>query len=173
MALMVPVLLAGPLNAASDYLLELDGVKGESSEPGHAGAIEIQSFSWGIANETSTLPTSGGGGGAGKVIMQDIHFVAKVSKASPLLMLACATGQHIKEATLTCRKAGSDGPAGYYVLQLTDVLIRKVSNSGRGSTAGESLPLEEVSFNYGKITYRYVAEDGTVTVGSTTAPTPQ
>jgi type VI secretion system secreted protein Hcp len=29
-----------------------------------------------------------------------------VDNASPLLMKACATGQHVKEATLVSRKAG-------------------------------------------------------------------
>ena len=33
--------------AASDYLLQLDGVKGESIDPAQTGAIEISSWSWG------------------------------------------------------------------------------------------------------------------------------
>ncbi len=35
---------------ASDYLLVLDGIKGESADASHPGAIEIQSFSWGASN---------------------------------------------------------------------------------------------------------------------------
>src|SRR3712207_8560183 len=37
-----------------------------------------------------------GGGGAGKVTMQDFHFTMKMNKASPKLMLACAQGDHIR-----------------------------------------------------------------------------
>jgi type VI secretion system secreted protein Hcp len=36
----------------------------------------------------------------------------KLNKASPLLAAACATGQHIKSAVLTCRKAGATGGGG-------------------------------------------------------------
>ncbi len=40
--------------------------------------------------------------------MQDFHFVMKTNKASPKLLLCCANGEHINEATLVCRKAGKD-----------------------------------------------------------------
>ena len=50
----------------------------------------------------------GGGGGAGKAEFQDFSFAMPVSKASPKLFLACASGQHLAEATLTVRKAGDD-----------------------------------------------------------------
>ena len=32
---------------ASDYLLEIDGIKGESSDKAFKEAIELESFSWG------------------------------------------------------------------------------------------------------------------------------
>lgn len=41
---------------------------------------------------------AGGGGGAGKVSMQDMHFVAKMSKATPKLFLAAADGEHFSVA---------------------------------------------------------------------------
>src|SRR6266542_976170 len=92
--------------AAVDFFLKLEGVDGESADSKHKGEIDVESWSWGESQ--SGTHGAGGGGGAGKVSMQDFHFVMKVNKASPKLMLACATGQHIKEATLTCRKAGKD-----------------------------------------------------------------
>ena len=90
---------------ASDYLLKLEGIKGESLDAKHRDEIEIESFSWGA---TQPEGFASGGGGAGKVSFQDIHFTARVNVASPNLMVACASGQHIKEATLTVRKAGED-----------------------------------------------------------------
>ena len=66
---------------ASDYLLEIEGVKGESQDDKHKETIEISSFSWGLSNAGSFQ--SGGGGGAGKANFQDIHFTTTVSKASP------------------------------------------------------------------------------------------
>ena len=39
--------------AASDYLLELDGIKGESRDDVHKGTIEIASWSLGASNPAS------------------------------------------------------------------------------------------------------------------------
>ena len=89
---------------ASDFLLEIDGIKGESKDKKHKETIEVESFSWGATQPGSFA--SGQGGGAGKVTFQDIHFTSTVNKASPLLAKACATGQHIKKAVLFVRKAG-------------------------------------------------------------------
>src|ERR1700753_4105926 len=82
--------------AAVDYFLKIDGIEGESKDSKHKGEIDLDSWSWG-ANQSGTYH-GGGGGGAGKVAMQDFHFVMKINKASPKLMLACASGEHIKKA---------------------------------------------------------------------------
>ena len=42
--LLLVALLATPVFAASDYLLELDGIKGESKDKAHTDTIEIESF---------------------------------------------------------------------------------------------------------------------------------
>src|SRR5262245_920987 len=90
--------------AAVDYFLKIDGVEGESSREGHVGEIEIESFSWGESHAGSAA--HGGGGGAGKVSMQDFHFTMRSGKSSPKLMLACASGQHIKQAILIGMRGG-------------------------------------------------------------------
>ena len=76
--------------AAVDYFLKIDGIDGESVDSKHAGAIEPLSFSWGLSQAGSFA--TGGGAGAGKVQFQDFHFTSNTSKASPKLMLACASG---------------------------------------------------------------------------------
>ena len=57
---------------ASDYLLEIDGIKGESTDEKHKDKLEIDSFSWGVSNSGSM--GRGGGGGTGKAEFQDVHF---------------------------------------------------------------------------------------------------
>jgi type VI protein secretion system component Hcp len=70
----------------------------------------------------------GGGGGAGKASFHDFTFTHPVDKASPLLMKARATGEHIKDATITLRKLGK-GQQEYLVIKMTDVLVTSVSTS--------------------------------------------
>ena len=89
---------------AVDTFLKLGDIKGESKDSKHGGEIDVLSWSWGVS-QTGTM-SYGGGGGAGKANFQDLNFMHNVDKASPILMLKCATGEHIKEATLVSRKAG-------------------------------------------------------------------
>ena len=143
---------------ASDYLLKLEGIKGESLDAKHKDEIEIESFSWGA---TQPAAVASGGGGAGKVSFQDIHFTARVNVASPNLMVACASGQHIKEATLTVRKAGRD-QLEYYIVKLSDNLVSSYQSGGvEGSNA---LPVDQFSLNFAKIEFEYKSQkpDGTL-----------
>lgn len=147
--------------AAVDYFLKLDGIDGESTDDKHKNEIDILSFSWGLANATSAGRT--GGSGAGKAVFQDFHFTTNVNKASPKLFLACATGQHIKEAKLTCRKSADDGSAvEFLIVKMTDVLISSYQQGGSGES--DVVPTDQVSFNFTKIEVEYFPQkpDGTL-----------
>jgi type VI secretion system secreted protein Hcp len=135
---------------ASDYLLEIDGIKGESHDTKHPGTIEVESFSWGESN--SGTHGAGGGGGAGKVAFQDLHFHTNVNKSSPLLALACATGQHIKKAVLFVRKQGGDQQE-FYTITLEDLLVSSYQSGG--SSGGSAIPMDQVSLNFAKIKFEY------------------
>jgi len=163
---LAPALWAGSLHAGStDYLLELDGVKGESADALRPETIEIESFSWGLSNTATAGST--GGGGAGKVVMQDIHFTVKLSKASPQLLAACATAKTIPKATLYGRKSGSDRHE-YYVIELENILVSSLKQSGQisSTTTPTAAPTEEFSLAYGKLIIKYTGADGTVTTGT-------
>lgn len=145
---------------ASDFLLEIDGIKGESSDSKHKETIEIESFSWGMSNGGASA--SGGGGGAGKVHFQDLHFTTKVNKASPLLAVHCASGKHIKKATLFVRKGGGD-QQDFYKISLEDLLVSSYQSGGHDS-AGTQIPTDQFSLNFAKIKFEYSAQksDGTL-----------
>jgi type VI secretion system secreted protein Hcp len=145
--------------AAVDYFLKIDGIAGESTDAKHKGEIDIASWSWGATNRGTQ--ESGGGGGAGKVVMQDFHFTMLENKASPLLMLACATGQHIKSAQLTCRKAGTEQQE-FLVIKFTDLLVSAYTTGG--SADGSVIPKDQIALNFSKIEYEYKPQkaDGTL-----------
>jgi type VI secretion system secreted protein Hcp len=138
---------------ASDYLLKLEGIKGESTDAKHKDEIEIESFSWGCTNPGSFAAASGGG--SGKVSFQDLHFTSRVSVASPNLMVACATGQHIKSAILTVRKAGKEQQE-YYIVKLSDTLV--ASYQSGGSEGSNALPVDQFSLNFAKIEFEYKSQ---------------
>jgi type VI secretion system secreted protein Hcp len=143
---------------AFDAFLKIEGIDGESQDKNHTGWIEIDSFSWGVANTGSA--SSGGGGGAGKAVAQDFHFATETSKASPSLMLACATGRHFPQATLACRKAGGTSQVEFLKIKLQDCLV---SSYDLGGAAGGAAPVpdDQFSINFVKLDFLYtVARTG-------------
>jgi type VI secretion system secreted protein Hcp len=143
---------------AVDYFLKIDGIPGESQDDKHKAEIDLLSWSWG-ATQSGTM-AQGGGGGAGKVDMQDFHFVMRVNKSTPKLILACASGEHIKKAVLTCRKAGKTQQE-FLVYNFQDLLV---SSYQTGGSADDVVPTEQVSLNYTKMEVEYKAQkpDGTL-----------
>jgi type VI secretion system secreted protein Hcp len=135
--------------AQVDYFLKLDGIEGESTDDKHKGEIDVTSLNFGATQQGTH--GSGGGGGAGKVHVHDIDVVTKASKATPKLMEACASGQHIKSAVLVARKAGGDQQE-YLKITLTDVLISGYQISGSGAHV---IPQELMHMNFGKIEIEY------------------
>lgn len=135
---------------AFDAFLKIEGIEGESTDKSHPNEIEIQSFSWGVSN-TFSGPI-GGGGGQGKASFTDMNFFSLLSKASPTLMLACATGRHFKTALLTCRKAGGDKAVEFLKIKLTDILVSSFQESGSG---GGDFPEDSFSLNFAKIEFLY------------------
>ena len=135
---------------AVDYFLKIDGIQGESQDKTHKNEIEIESFSWG-ATQTGTA-SHGGGMGAGRVSVQDFNFMMQVNKASPKLFLACAQGEHIKNAVLTCRKAGKEQQE-YLKVTFTDLLVSSYQTGGAG--AGGATPMDQISLNFSKLEMEY------------------
>jgi type VI secretion system secreted protein Hcp len=146
--------------ATVDYFLKFDGIDSESQDHKHKGAIQIESWSWGATNSGSH--EAGGGGGAGKVQMQDVHFTAKVHKGTPILKLRCWSGEHIKKAVLTCRKAGKDQQE-FLKYTFEDLLIS--SHQIGGSAAGDIVPVEQVSFNFATVEVEYKEQKADGTLG--------
>jgi len=146
--------------AAVDYFLKIDGIEGESEDAKHPKEIQILSFSFG---ESQAGSFATGGGGSGKVQMQDFHFVMNINKASPKLFLACADGEHIPNAVLTARKAGKDQQE-YLTIKFSDLLVSSYQNSG--SFGDNSLPTDSISLNFAKIEYEYKPQDSKGALGA-------
>jgi type VI secretion system secreted protein Hcp len=146
---------------AVDYFLQIDGIEGESHDAKHKAWIDVLSWSWGEAQSAQATHGGqhGGGHAAGKVAMQDFSFSTRVSKASPALFLACASGQHFKEAMLVGRKAGKEQQE-FLTWTFSDILV---SSYQTGGSEGGDVPIDSASLNFAKVRVEYRAQkaDGT------------
>lgn len=139
---------------AQDIHIKIDSISGMSEHKDFAGQIMCESFSWGMTQTTNFGSSTGGG--AGRVNMGDLTFVHKVDKASPKLMIACCTGQHLKDAVLTCRKAGGAAPVDFFKITLTDVIVSSVQPSGSNQ---DDTPTEVVSLAFAEYKVEYQEQD--------------
>ena len=137
---------------ASDIFAKIGDIKGESLDDKHKDEIDVMSYSWGVTQSGSIV---GGGGGEGKAQFNDFNFTSNVSKASPALFLACASGKHIPNAQITVRKAGGK-TQDYLILKLTDVLISSYQPS---ATSEADRPTESISMAFAKVEFTYIKQD--------------
>jgi type VI secretion system secreted protein Hcp len=76
-------------------------------------------------------------------------------------MRGCATGQHLKEATITHRKAGK-GQQEFLIIKMNDVIVTSVSSGD-----SDDARVETVSLAFAKVDleYRPQKADGSLDAG--------
>jgi type VI protein secretion system component Hcp len=99
--------------------------------------IEVSSFSWGVGRGIGSPMGGSANREASAPSVSEITFTVKPDKG---LMLACASGEHIKTAILT---------TSTHKIVLNDVLVSSCRSSG-----GDR-PMETVSFTFQKIEWTY------------------
>jgi type VI secretion system secreted protein Hcp len=137
---------------AVDMFLKIEGIDGESKDKSHKNEIDVLSWSWG-ASQSGTMHL-GGGGGAGKVNVQDLTITKYFDKSSTNLFKNVCNGRHIPEAVLTVRKAG-ENPLEYLIITMEDILISSVSTGGSGH---EERLTENVTLNFAKVSVKYTPQ---------------
>jgi type VI secretion system secreted protein Hcp len=134
---------------AVDMFIKIGDITGESVDSVHAGKIDVLAWSWGASNSGTTH--MGGGGGSGKVSVQDLSFTKYVDSSSNALLACVCDGKHHPEANLIVRKAGGS-PIEYIKIKMEEVMITSVSTGGSG---GEDRLTETVTLNFAKFMFQY------------------
>ena len=149
-----------------DCFIKLGDIKGESLDDQHKGEIDVLSFSFGV-NQPGGSAVVGAGAGTGKAQFHEFQFLKRIDSASAKLMLACASGQHFPEVTVTCRRAGGK-QATFLTLKLEQVLVSGYEHLAGDERYRDTLPIDKVTMNYAKITYSYKAQNADGTEGANT-----
>jgi type VI secretion system secreted protein Hcp len=135
-------------------------IKGESRDKaqGPKGDIDVLAWSWGMSQSGSTHV--GGGGGAGKANFQDLSFTKYIDSSTNAIMTALAKGSHIDKVELMVRKAG-EGQQKYILITMKEVMVTSLSTGGSG---GEDRLTENVTLNFGEVSFSYSPQDSKGTV---------
>lgn len=146
---------------AERWFLKIDGIAGDSADAAHKGEIEIESWSWGVANTAS--PSTGGGSGVGKPLFQDFQFVSAVSVSTPALFLTCATGIHVKEATLSGVRSGGSGKGPEFArFELRDVRVASLELADDP----EDAPSQQFSLEFARVQVTFIPQKASGGSGS-------
>ena len=135
---------------ATDIYLQIDGIKGESTDDKHKDWIEVLSYSQpagasapGSAEAEKTEVKSG-----------EIVVTKKTDSASPILRRFCSSGKHISKVTLDlwCIQRPNQRRQ-----KSGDAVISKVGPAAAPHDKADT-PTESVSLNYGKIQWTYTQQ---------------
>jgi type VI secretion system secreted protein Hcp len=153
--LLVSYFVAAANGASFDVFLKIEGIEGDSTDPGHLNEINVVSFNTGVRNSGSFA--GGGGSGAGKTEFTDLTVFKYIDKASPQLFIAAANGDHIRRAMLVVRKSGPN-PFTFYRIVLGDVLISSVNDNASITDQNGNL-LESITLNWAGISWTFIPQN--------------
>jgi type VI secretion system secreted protein Hcp len=150
---------------ALDIFLKLADIPGESHDVRHKDEIVVFSWDWGVSQNVVQSGSGGGGGvagsAAGRPMLRNLRFTHALDAASPLLMLACVSGRHLKDAVLTVARGGAAPDS--VVLRLSGVMITSVDAAVNEEKGGL---FETVTLAFEKITLDYTPQTATGAPGT-------
>ena len=143
-ALIAAVLLVLPARAfaASDFVLEISGIDGESIIDGHANDIDVVSFAWGVGPNEARRPA---------FCPKALSITKYLDAASPALAVAALSRQVLGEVKLFARRDVGD-PVEYLVVTLRNARVDSVQTGG---SSGEDRILETAAFSFAEVTVTY------------------
>ncbi|HEX8613767.1 MAG TPA: type VI secretion system tube protein Hcp [Telluria sp.] len=140
---------------AIDVYLQIDGIKGESTDSQHKDWIECQSVSWGVSQPKSATASTGGGHTAERCEHTEVFISKLADLASPLLLQNCSSGKTLPKAKLEFMRADGQGERiKYFEIELENVLIGTVSPS----VAEGDILTEQLGLKYSKVKWKYTQQ---------------
>jgi type VI secretion system secreted protein Hcp len=151
-------LVAQQASGAFDVFIKIGDIKGESTEKGHEGWIELQSMQWGVGRGISS-PAGGADREASAPSISELTLSKTLDSSTPKLFLNAVGGSGvIPEVELHLVDTSNTGGPGtvFYTLKLYNVLVSGLSTS---AAAGSDRPQESISLNFTKIEMKYFIVD--------------
>ena len=138
-----------------DAYLQIDGIKGESTDDKHKKWIEVSHVLWDVHQPRAATVSTAGGHTSGRAELRNISFHKLADLSSPVLLQTCAAGKTIPKAVFEFMRADGDGkPIPYFKIELENVKLAEVlPDSGEGGTI-----TEHVQLAFSKVKWSYVKQ---------------
>jgi len=140
---------------ANDAYLQIDGIKGESTDQKHKDWLEVSNVMYAIHQPRAETVSTAGGLTSGRADLFPISFKKLADIASPVLLQTCAAGKTIGKATFEFMRADSNGnPIPYFRIELENLLIASITPD----SGDAGIITERVQLAYAKIKWAYVKQ---------------
>lgn len=103
--------------ASLDYFLQIDGIEGESTAKDFEKWINIDSFSWGVAN-------------AGGAQFMPFGWTQAVDKSTPYVFVAVASGKHFKTVEMDTVRKGAFPSTSFFTMRFEDAVFTSLQVNG-------------------------------------------
>jgi type VI secretion system secreted protein Hcp len=126
---------------AIDAYLQIEGIKGESTDDKHKDWIEVSHVAWSVHQPRAEAVSTAGGMTNGRAELSNLSFKKLADLSSPILQQHCAMGKTIPKAKFEFMRADGDGkPICYYTVELENVMISGINpNSSDGGIITEQV----------------------------------
>lgn len=138
-----------------DAYLQIEGIKGESTDEKHKEWIEVSNVVFGVHQPRAESVSTAGGHTSGRAELHPITFKKFADLATPVLFQTCAMGKTIPKAVFEFMRADGEGkPIPYLRYELENVMLSNYSPaSGNNGTL-----TEEVQLAYAKMRMIYTKQ---------------
>ncbi len=133
--------------------MELDGIKGSSTDDKFKDMIELNSFQWGAGLGVGS--PRGGDRTTSEPSVSEITASKQLDKSSELLFKTLLMGDTIAKGKINFVVASKGESVAYAVLALEKVII-----SGYSQSSGGDFPQESISLNFAKFDWMFTGRDG-------------
>ncbi len=140
---------------ADDIYAKFGSIKGESTDKKFKDQSSLDSITHKLNNQSSGDRSTGGGGSKSIASHGEIIFKKQFDAASPGLIKACLTGEHMDIEIALCRQSGS-AKQEFLRYELKDAYIAALEHDSGGP---DGKVIEEGAINYGSIKWTYDKTD--------------
>jgi len=154
-SIIVTVFIVFSLPAQADIFVWIEGIAGESIDPVHAEWIDTLSVTEGLSISVSSSSGTGGRTG-GKADFNDVTFVKRLDSSTPDLRISVASAKHIPEVEINVTASCGSNRFTTFSMVMEDVIVSSISMN---APASDERPTENVTLNFGKVTWSYTPCD--------------
>jgi len=137
-----------------------EGIKGESSDTGHKGWMDVESVSWGVGRQINSGTATQGDRESSNAVISDLQITRHMDSSTPKIFIesCCGTGKEVK---IHLSKTGTGTGADVYMeYTLKNALISSYSVNGVGQDTNRPTEVLTISFVDVEVKYTPFDEDG-------------